>query len=76
VLKNFPASLDVLGQCTPVYKDFKGWKQDISSCRTYDELPSETKNYIRAIEESTGVPVKIISVGPRRDQTIIREEIF
>ncbi len=76
ITKNFPASLDVLAQCAPVYRELKGWKKDISGCRTFDELPVETKEYIKAIEDTTGVPVKIISVGPRRDQTIIREEIF
>ncbi len=76
VMDNFPARLDILEACEPVYKEFKGWKTDISSCRTYEELPQETKNYILAIEETTGVPVQLISVGPRRDQTIIRREIF
>jgi len=76
IMADFPASLDVLGECKPVYREFKGWKTDISGCRTYEELPQETKDYIKAIEETTGVPVKIISVGPKREQTIIREEIF
>lgn len=75
-IDHFPASLDLLEKCTPVYRELKGWMCDISECRTYDELPAEAKAYIQAIEEATGVPVKIISVGPRRDQTIIREQIF
>ena len=57
---------------TPVYKDFPGWKRDITGCRTFDELPEELKNYIRFIEDETRVPVNIISVGPDRDNTIIR----
>lgn len=57
---------------TPVYKDFPGWKRDITGCRTFDELPEELKNYIRFIEDETQVPVNIISVGPDRDNTIIR----
>lgn len=76
VMENFPARLDILEACEPVYREFKGWKTDISGCTTYEELPQETKNYIQAIEETTGVPVQLISVGPRRDQTIIRKEIF
>ena len=76
IIENFPARLEILEECKPVYKELKGWKCDISGCRTYEELPEQAKVYIKAIEESTGVPVKIISVGPRRDQTIIREEIF
>jgi adenylosuccinate synthase len=56
----------------PVYKDFKGWKTPISSIRAYKNLPVELKEYIRFIETETGVPVKIVSVGPNRDETIIR----
>jgi adenylosuccinate synthase len=76
VVKNFPARLDMLAACEPVYRELPGWMTDISACRTYDELPAATKDYILAIEETTGVPVQMISVGPRRDQTIIRREIF
>lgn len=57
---------------TPVYKDFPGWEKDITGCRTFDELPEELKNYIRFIEDETQVPVGIISVGPDRENTIIR----
>jgi adenylosuccinate synthase len=56
----------------PVYMDFAGWKQDICLSRTFDELPEELKDYILFIEKQTGVPVEIISVGPNREQTIIR----
>jgi adenylosuccinate synthase len=76
VIENFPASLDFLAECKPLYKELNGWNQDISNCKTFDELPMECKNYVEEIERTTGVDVKIISVGPRRDQTIIRAEIF
>lgn len=56
----------------PVYKEFKGWKADTSKCRTYDDLPQELKEYIKFIEDYTGVPVSIISVGPDRNETIYR----
>lgn len=75
-IDNFPARLEMVEECKPVYRELKGWKSDISSCKTYEELPEEAKAYVKAIEDATGVPVKIISVGPRRDQTIIREQIF
>ena len=75
-IDNFPARLEIIEECTPVYRELAGWKCDISSCKTYDELPKEAKAYIEAIEETTGVPVKIVSVGPRRDQTIVRGQIF
>jgi len=57
---------------TPVYKEFKGWRGNISSARTYSELPSELKDYISFIESEVHCPVKIVSVGPDRDETIIR----
>lgn len=56
----------------PVYRDFKGWKTDISTCRTYESLPAELKDYIAFIEKETGVPIDIVSVGPDRDATIYR----
>ncbi len=75
-IDHFPARLDIVEECKPVYRELKGWKSDITECKTYEELPEAAKAYIKAIEDTTGVPVKIISVGPRRDQTIIREQIF
>ncbi len=75
-IDNFPARLEIVEECKPVYRDLKGWMCDISNCRTYEELPEAAKAYVKAIEDTTGVPVRIISVGPRRDQTIIREQIF
>lgn len=56
----------------PVYTEFKGWKTPISGIRKYEDFPSEFKAYVEFIEEQTGVPVKIISVGPDREETIIR----
>ncbi len=56
----------------PIYREFKGWKTDITGCRTYDELPQELKDYISFIEAETGIPVGVVSVGPNRDETIIR----
>ena len=76
IIEHFPARLEIIGECKPVYKELPGWKCDISHCRTYEELPKEAKAYITEIEKITGVPVKIVSIGPRRDQTIIREQIF
>ena len=63
-------------ECTddivPIYKEFKGWNCDICGVRNYDEFPAEFKEYVEFIEQETGVPVKIISVGPDRAETIIR----
>jgi len=56
----------------PVYKEFEGWKCDITSIRNYDELPDALKRYIAFIEEFTGCPVDIVSVGPDRSEVILR----
>ncbi len=56
----------------PVYTDFPGWKCDLRNCRSYDEFPPAFKRYVDFIERETGVPVKIISVGPDRGETIER----
>jgi len=66
-----PASLTRMAACAPVYEELPGWKDDISGARKVDQLPGEARSYIRAIEDITGVPVSIISVGPGRDETII-----
>lgn len=56
----------------PVLTPFKGWQQDISNIKTYDELPVEFKMYIQYIEKETGAKVSIVSVGPDREATIFR----
>ncbi|MFA9190301.1 adenylosuccinate synthase [Flavobacterium sp. FZUC8N2.13] len=57
---------------TPIYKEFKGWKQDLTGMTTYEELPIELKEYIEFIEKELEVPIKIVSVGPDRKQTIMK----
>ena len=61
----FPYSIS--GEVKPVYTDFEGWKCDLRSCRRYEDFPEAFKRYVEFIERETGVPVKIISVGPDRD---------
>ena len=56
----------------PVYTEFEGWQCDLRNCRSYDEFPAAFKCYVEFIEQETGVPVKIISVGPDRGETIER----
>lgn len=71
---NFPMQQSVLFHAKPIYEELAGWKgEDISGCRSYDELPKNTRAYIEHLEQITGVPMKIISVGADRDQTIFRD---
>ncbi len=56
----------------PVYENMKGWDEDITNCRTFESLPKAAQDYVTRIEELMGVPVIMVSVGPERDQMIIR----
>jgi adenylosuccinate synthase len=69
-LKHFPSDCTTLQMSKPIYKVFKGWKKVISNCRRYDELPKEVIAYLNFIEDYCEVKIKIISVGPKREQTI------
>ena len=70
VIDYFPASLDDLAKCEPIYEEFDGWSEEVAKARSYDELPENAKKYITRIEELTGTKISIVGVGPRRDQTI------
>jgi len=59
----------------PVYKTLKGWQADLTGCKSMDELPQEFLAYIQFIEDEVKVPITVISLGPDREQTIIRNEL-
>lgn len=63
---------DVYAEVKPVYREFKGWKCDLTKVKSEDQMPMEFKEYIKFIEDYLKVPVRIISLGPDRDQTIVR----
>ena len=76
VIDYFPASLEDVAKCEPVYEEFAGWDESVANARSYDEIPENAKIYLRRIEELTGTKISIVSVGPERAQTIrVREEI-
>lgn len=56
----------------PVYKECKGWNQDLSHVTSYDEFPQELKDYVGLLEDELNVPIKMVSVGPDREQTILK----
>lgn len=76
VLREFPASLEDLAKCEPIYEELEGWSEDLTGMETYEELPENAKKYIAKIEELVGVNVDMVSVGPNRAQTIVRKNIF
>lgn len=68
----FPADLASAGQYEAVYETLPGWKEPTRGAREYDELPVEAQNYIRRLEEVSGVPAAIVSTGSDREETIVR----
>ncbi len=76
IIKEFPASLDDLAKCEPVYEELQGWTEDLTQIENYEDLPQAAKNYIKRIEELVDVNVDMVSVGPKRTQTIVRKNIF
>jgi adenylosuccinate synthase len=67
-----PQEENALDKVEPVYESLVGWKNDITGILRWDDLPEATRNYVNRIEKLLNVPVKIVSVGPDRDQTILR----
>ncbi len=64
---------DTYAQITPIYTDFPGWEKDLSNVRNEADFPQPFKNYIHFIEDFLGVPIRIVSLGPDRDQTVVRK---
>ena len=69
----FPPNQTIFNKAKPVYEEFKGWKSDISQIKDFDELPQEARDYVSRLEELVKVPITMLSVGPSRDQTIVRK---
>ena len=69
---DFPRQQRVLYDGKPIYKTFDGWEEDITGTTSFEELPKEAKEYVKFIEDFIKVPITFISVGPERNQNIIR----
>lgn len=69
IIDFYPANLDVLAQCKPIYQELPGWKVDTTDCDTFDKLPENAQNYIKTVETLVNVPIDWYSVGPDREQT-------
>ena len=70
-IRHYPLSQTDLHHAKPIYETFAGWDEDVSGCRNRDELPEEARSFVQFVEEALGVPVRMISVGPERDQAIV-----
>lgn len=72
VVENMPADTSLITKCTPIYKEFEGWNEDISGVQKYEKLPDNAKKYVKFIEDFVGVPVTMIGTGPDNSDMIVR----
>jgi adenylosuccinate synthase len=72
-LESFPPSAEVLAECRPIYEEWPGWSEDIRSAKSLSDLPQPALDYVRRIEELADAPASFVSVGPGREETIIRK---
>ena len=75
-ISTMPSNIRQAAAVTPIYEEMPGWQKEISAVRQFDDLPREAKDYIRRIEDFTGVPAVIVSVGPDRSETLLLQNPF
>ena len=73
LLTGIPYGANVLAECEPIYETLPGWKKATNGTTKFDDLPSAAQDYVRRLEELCGAPAALISTGPDRSETIIRE---
>jgi adenylosuccinate synthase len=76
ILNDFPASLNVLAECQPIYETMPGWSEDISGIKNMNDMPKPAKDYLQRIEALTETPIHIVSVSPERNATILKKNPF
>ncbi|CAJ1000736.1 MULTISPECIES: adenylosuccinate synthase [Bacillales] len=76
IIESFPASLNMLAKCKPIYEELPGWKEDITGVRSLNDLPENARHYVERITQLTGIPLSIFSVGPDREQTVVVRGIY
>lgn len=72
ILRDFPATIEELAECSPVYEELDGFDGDLSGCRSFDELPESCKKYIAELERLCECPITMVGVGPSREQNLER----
>ncbi|HEY9577169.1 MAG TPA: adenylosuccinate synthase, partial [Pseudobacillus sp.] len=76
IIEEFPANLNTLAECEPVYEELPGWTEDITGCKTLSELPENARHYLERVSQLTGIPLSIFSVGPDRNQTNVVRSVW
>ncbi|NMB00308.1 MAG: adenylosuccinate synthase [Firmicutes bacterium] len=75
-VEHFPTDLSILEECRPIYEELPGWQADTTGVKSFEELPINAKAYLAFLEQQVGCPIQIVSVGPRRDQTMMLQPII
>lgn len=76
LIKEFPANLNILSKCEPVYEELPGWTEDITGVKSLHELPENARHYVERISQLTEIPLSIFSVGPDRSQTNVVRSVY
>ncbi len=76
IIDHLTPEVDLLERVEPVYEELDGWSEDITTAKEFSDLTKQARKYIRRIEELTGIPIVMVSVGPERNSTIIRKNPF
>ena len=69
-LKSMPSSLRVYSQVEVEYEELPGWKEDISKCKSFEELPANCQAYVVRVQEMLNIPIRWVGVGPGRSDLI------
>ena len=72
IIRDFPPTIEELAECKPVYEEIEGFEGDLSLCKAYEDLPESCKRYIERLEQLCECPIKMIGVGPSREQNLER----
>ncbi|GLB47307.1 adenylosuccinate synthetase [Philodulcilactobacillus myokoensis] len=75
-IDHYPANLAQLERCKPVYKELPGWDEDISNCKTLEDLPKNARNYLKFVADNVHVPLDTFAVGPEREKTNVLKDIW
>ncbi|WP_203364003.1 adenylosuccinate synthase [Bacillus sp. REN10] len=76
VIEEYPANLNILAECTPIYEELPGWTEDITGCKTLNDLPVNARHYVERVSQLTGIPLSTFSVGPDRNQTNVVRSVW
>jgi adenylosuccinate synthase len=74
--ETMPATIQELERCRPIYEEMPGWQEDLQGVRRFADLPQATRNYLKRIEELAKTPIRVVSVGPDREETMVLANPF